>query len=62
MIITETQVKDISTIYAYKKDGKSFDMFSCFMGDYQKHKERDFIASIDSPEYSHYHISWSGCE
>ncbi len=35
--------------------------WSCFNGTYQVGKEREFIESIASDEFSHYHISWENC-
>lgn len=59
---------DISTVYAYytaeekAEHGKHCESWTCFSNHYPTGKEREHIASIAGPQFSHYLISWSGCD
>lgn len=64
---------DISTVYAYytpeqkAEHGKHCEQWTAFghrpeAAPYCTGGERAFIASIAGPQFSHYLISWSGCD
>jgi hypothetical protein len=72
LLITEEKRSDISTVYAYLVvtevtefgQDKHSDRFSCFNGDYQVTKEREFIAELNAKNPGRYHsycIMWDSC-